>query len=75
MENKMTYGLLKKVAPVLGVSSDNLSGIINGHRNISKNTALRFAKSGKKIGLKLSGADWLFDLEKVKKSLAALEVK
>ena len=68
-QNRIPYQLLKKLAPEFGISPSNFSGILNGHRNVSKQRAIEFEGVGERLGCTLPAADWLLAPEKIKSVL------
>lgn len=60
------HGTLKSLAPHFGITPDNLSAILNGHRGISKERSIEFSNICEKLGYKVTETDWMFYPEKVK---------
>jgi len=66
---RISHGALKEIAPHLGISPDNLSAIINGHRDISKARSIMFAKACSELGYSFTASDWMFNPEKIKSAI------
>jgi len=66
IKHRMPHKKLKEFSEILGVSENNLSQILGGHRGISKKRSIRFSNIMKKHGYDLPPEMWMFSPEKIK---------
>ncbi len=70
---KIKYGTLKKLEALTGIPPYTVSSYLSEKKDMSKKRAIELSEAGKQMGLNFSPADWMFQPQKIRKSLIEKE--